>query len=86
MSITIYSQPRCVQCTATYRWADGLGLEYEVIDVTKDDAALDAVKALGYLAAPVVIVRDAADAIIEHWAGFQPDALDRLAASALVAA
>lgn len=86
MSITIYSRPACVQCTATYRWADGLGLSYKVINVSEDAAALDTVKALGYLAAPVVVVRDAADAIIEHWAGFRPDALDRLAASALVAA
>lgn len=86
MSITVYSQPACVQCTATYRWLDRHGLAYEVIDVTADAAALTAVKALGCLRAPVVIVRDADGAVTDHWSGFDPDRIDDLAARALVAA
>lgn len=85
-STTIYSQPACVQCNATYRWADGLGLDYEVIDLTRDAESLDAVKELGYLQAPVVIVRDSDGNTVEHWSGFRPDRLDSLAATALVAA
>ena len=30
MTITIYSQPSCVQCPATYKALDKLGLDYEV--------------------------------------------------------
>ncbi len=86
MSITVYSQPACVQCNATYRWLDRHGLAYEVIDVTADAAAFAAVKALGYLRAPVVIVRDADGTVAAHWSGFDPDRIDDLAARALVAA
>ena len=32
MTITIYSQPSCVQCTATYKALDKLGLDYDVVD------------------------------------------------------
>lgn len=39
-----------------------------------DDAALDAIKGLGYLTVPVVLVQDGDAA--EHWGGFQ---LDRIA-------
>lgn len=85
-TVTVYSQPACVQCNATYRWLDRHGLDYEVIDVTGDAAALAAVRALGYLRAPVVIVRDAEGTATDHWSGFQPDRIDDLAARALVAA
>ena len=39
-----------------------------------NDAALDAIKGLGYLTVPVVLVQDGHAA--EHWGGFQ---LDRIA-------
>ncbi|MCS4277407.1 MULTISPECIES: glutaredoxin-like protein NrdH [Mycetocola] len=74
MTITVYTKPSCVQCTATYRALDSKGLEYEVLDVSADENALEAVKALGYLQAPVVIADD------EHWSGFRPDKIEELAA------
>ena len=74
MSITVYTKPACVQCNATYRALDNKGIEYEVLDVTADDAALETVKALGYLQAPVVIADD------DHWSGFRPDKIAGLAA------
>ena len=73
-SITVYSKPNCVQCDATYRALNKHGLEYEVIDITQDEEALQTVKALGYQQAPVVFVNG------DHWSGFRPDkikALDR---------
>ncbi|RLP77553.1 glutaredoxin-like protein NrdH [Mycetocola tolaasinivorans] len=74
MTITVYTKPSCVQCTATYRALDSKGLEYKVLDVSADENALEAVKALGYLQAPVVIADD------EHWSGFRPDKIEELAA------
>lgn len=71
--ITVYSKPACVQCTATYKDLTNRGLEFEVIDVTEDDAALAKVKGLGYLGAPVVITDD------DHWAGYRPDKIAPLA-------
>ena len=73
MSITVYTKPACVQCTATYRALDSKGIEYEVLDLSQDPAALEQVKALGYLQAPVVITDE------DHWSGFRPDKIDELA-------
>lgn len=72
MSITVYSKPNCVQCKATYRVLDRQGLEYEVIDMSQDESALEFVKGLGHLAAPVVVVGD------EHWSGYRPDRVRQL--------
>ncbi|MDO4909641.1 MAG: glutaredoxin-like protein NrdH [Corynebacterium sp.] len=76
MSITVYSKPACVQCTATKKALDRAGLEYEVVDISMDDEARDYVLALGYLQAPVVVVDD------EHWSGFRPERIRNLAAHA----
>lgn len=74
MTVTVYTKPSCVQCTATYRALNAKGIEFEIFDVSVDDKALQTVKDLGYLQAPVVIVDD------EHWSGFRPDKIDELAA------
>ncbi|NHI16248.1 glutaredoxin-like protein NrdH [Microbacterium excoecariae] len=74
MAITVYSKPSCVQCNATYRALDAKGIEYQVTDVSEDAAALEQVKSLGYLQAPVVVADE------EHWSGFRPDKIDELAA------
>ncbi len=74
MAITVYSQKSCVQCTATYRALDDKGIDYEIADVSQDPAALEMVKELGYLQAPVVITDE------DHWSGFRPDKIDELAA------
>ena len=73
MAITVYTKPSCVQCTATYRALDNKGLEYEILDLSVDETALEAVKALGYLQAPVVITDE------DHWSGFRPDKINELA-------
>lgn len=75
MTITIYSKPACVQCTATYRALDNEGLDYTIVDLTQDPGAHDYVRALGYLQAPVVVAGD------DHWAGFRPDRIKALTAA-----
>lgn len=80
MDITVYSKPMCVQCDATKRAMDRAGLAYSVVDVTEDADALARVKSLGYMQAPVVITAD------DHWAGFRPDKIKAIAASAATAA
>ncbi len=77
--ITVYSKPSCVQCTATYRALDKLGLDYEVIDLAEDEAALLEVMALGYQQVPVVVDGE------EHWAGFRPDRIQAAAQRVRVA-
>ncbi len=76
MSITVYSTPGCVQCTATYRALDKAGLAYAVVDVAADPAARAYVSdELGYTRAPVVVVDDH-----DHWSGYRPDQITRVAA------
>ncbi|MDF3606405.1 glutaredoxin-like protein NrdH [Paracoccus sp. DMF-8] len=72
MTITVYSKPACVQCTATTRALEARGLNYELIDLTQDDSAMELVTQLGYRQAPVVIAGEA------HWAGFRPDLIGSL--------
>lgn len=79
MTITVYSKPSCVQCTATYRALDRAGLSYHVVDLSADERALSQVMELGYQQAPVVFADD------EHWAGFRPDRIKATAARAQAA-
>lgn len=72
MTITVYSKPSCVQCTATTRALDARGLPYQLVDLSKDADAMAHVQQLGYRQAPVVIAGD------DHWAGFRPDMIGRL--------
>lgn len=71
--ITIFSTPSCIQCTATKREMDRKGIDYDMVDLTKDEAAYNRVKDLGYNSAPVVIAGE------DHWSGFRPDKIGALA-------
>lgn len=72
MTITVYSKPACVQCTATTRALDRQGIDYTVVDVSADAAAYELVQGLGYRQVPVVIAGEV------HWAGFRPDMIGNL--------
>ena len=74
MTVTVYSKPACVQCTATTRALDAKGIAYTLVDLTQDAAAMAQVLAMGYRQAPVVIAGE------QHWTGFRPDMIGRLAA------
>lgn len=67
MTTTVYTKPACVQCSATIRALDRTGADYQTIDVSQDAAALEHVRELGYMQAPVVETQT------DHWSGFQPD-------------
>lgn len=79
MAITVYSKPDCVQCKMTYRALDSAGIAFTVIDMMEDADALARVKALGFMAAPVVVTE--ADA----WGGFRPDKIKELKALLIAA-
>lgn len=73
-TVTVYSKPACVQCTATKRALDSKSIRYEEIDLTTSDAALEYVtEDLGYSQAPVVVADDH-----NHWSGFRPDLISTL--------
>lgn len=76
MKITVYTLPSCVQCTQTKNWLDRKGAEYDTVDLSRDPQAAAAVRALGYMQAPVVVVNDDGDTGNEkHWFGLRPDLL-----------
>lgn len=79
--VTVYSKPACVQCNATIRALEKKGISYRVVDVASDADALERVRALGYMQAPVVITSDN-----DHWSGFRPDKIQELAQAAGIAA
>jgi glutaredoxin-like protein NrdH len=74
MTVTVYTTPTCVQCESTKKLMDKNGIEYSVVDLTQDDAAMAMVRGLGYASAPVVVAGDS------HWSGFRPDKISSLAA------
>ena len=79
-TVTVYTKPACVQCTATLKALKRQGIAYEKVDITIDDEARDYVMALGYTQAPTVI------AGAEHWSGFRPDRINALTQTAAVTA
>ena len=71
-SVTLYSKPGCVQCRATQRMFDKEGVYYNYVDLSESPEALKRIKALGYLAAPVVYVDEDT-----HWSGHQPQLIEK---------
>lgn len=73
--VTLLSLPNCVQCTMTKRVMKDIGVVYQEVDMSRDEAALEKARSLGHLSAPVVIAPDG-----RHWSGFIPEAIRSLAA------
>lgn len=71
--VTLYTKSGCVQCTATSRRFDAKGVEYRTVNMTEDGDALEKVKSLGHMSAPVVVTADGTS-----WSGFRPDLIDTL--------
>ena len=78
--VTVYGKPACVMCNATNMKLQRLGLEYKYTDVSIDAEALEFTKSLGYMQAPVLVIRDQDGGIADTWSGFNPDKLNALAA------
>lgn len=78
MTIEMYSKDNCRQCDMSVKKLDKLGLDYSKSNVSHDEDALTFVKNLGYLAAPVFVVKDEAGEIVKHWSGFRPDEIESL--------
>jgi glutaredoxin-like protein NrdH len=72
MTVTVYTKPSCVQCDATKRTLDKIGVGYTAIDVTQDEEAFDMLVEKGFKAMPVVNAGD------DWWSGFNPEKLNGL--------
>jgi glutaredoxin-like protein NrdH len=72
MTVTVYSKPNCVQCTATKTYLTNKGIDFNTVDITQDLDSFDLVVSKGFMSAPVVNAGE------EWWSGFQPDKLDTI--------
>lgn len=50
--LTVYSKPNCPHCELAKSWLDSNKIEYEVIDVTQDDSALNMIREAGHKSVP----------------------------------
>jgi glutaredoxin-like protein NrdH len=72
--ITVYTKPNCSACDATKRALDKEGIDYGLIDVTLNQAAMDKLNSLGVKEMPYV---DAGE--LGTWTGFRYADIKRVA-------
>ena len=72
MTTTIYTRPACVHCDATKKALTARGIGFETVDLSQDAAALERLRAQGFMSAPVVVTED------DAWSGFRPDKIMEL--------
>lgn len=76
--ITVYTTgPACARCTLTKNVLTTKGIDFVEVNIREnEDARSYVVDELGYTEAPVVVVTDE-----DHWSGFRPDHIDRVASN-----
>lgn len=81
LTITVYTTgPGCGRCLVTKRALDKEGITYREVNIRENPAAREYVtEELGYSEAPVCVVEDGAGE--DHWSGFRPDEIARVAAA-----
>lgn len=74
--IIVYSKPGCIQCVSTVKRLESRGLtkgvDFDYVDVTKDEAAYTAATSTGFQSMPIVVSGS------DKWSGFNPDRLDAI--------
>ena len=79
VDVTVYSKSGCVQCTATTKKLDQLGVPYSYVDIEQDETLAETVKSWGFFQAPVVEVYDKQDRTLHRFSGYVPSELKKLA-------
>lgn len=83
MTVLVYSRPGCVQCDMTKRRLKALAVDFEEIDVdTSEKLAVEARDLAAQFGLPtqLPVVQVTYNGEVEAWGGFQPAAIDRIAA------
>ena len=70
--IIVYGKPACPACDGTQRMLKMKALPYIYLNLEADPAKAEEFKAAGYLAAPVVEVRQGGE-VVETWSGYRHD-------------
>jgi glutaredoxin-like protein NrdH len=74
MTVTVYSNPNCVQCEQTKKYLTSKGVEFEAKMIADSPEVLPIIEENKYTSAPVVVTDTGLS-----WSGFR---LDKLAALA----
>ena len=71
MTVTVYTNPNCVQCEMTKKFLDKEGIEYTVENLQSDENYDKLVEFVnqGFKSAPIVVTDT------ETWSGYKPDKL-----------
>lgn len=73
VTVFTYTQQFCAACVRTKKALDRMGITYEEKSIEEQDAAtMEALKAQGFMAAPVVVTSSGS------WAGYRPDKIEEL--------
>ena len=77
--ITVYSLPAavCVKCRATEISMRRKGIDAVKVLVNEDPDAMNFIKSLGYVEAPVVVVTEG-DEVVDSWSGFSEEKIAKL--------
>lgn len=70
--VILYSQPGCGPCVGVESYLKRSEIPYVKADITRDPAALDRVKELGYTGTPVIEHPEG------HFKGYDPEKLDSI--------
>lgn len=73
IKVTVWTNPNCVQCDATKKQFDKLGIKYEEQSLVDNPVALDLFKTQGFTSAPIVTTDT------KTWSGFRLDKIKSLA-------
>lgn len=73
-SVTVYSTPKCGQCSMTYKALERAKVDYEVVDLSQDAEMMQKLRDMGFKQVPVVMAGE------DVWNGFRPDKISALAA------
>lgn len=71
--IKVYSKPNCGNCEDTKNLFTELGVDYDVIDISKDPTALAFLKSQGFREMPVVMTED------DKWSGLKKNKIKAVA-------
>lgn len=75
MTVIVYTKPNCVQCGASTRKMEELGVEYEPRPLAEHPEGLEVAREHGISSAPVIV----ADGQV--WGGYKPEEIERYARS-----
>lgn len=84
-TVTLWSKPSCVQCTATKRKLTQLGVPFDELDLTEPEHADQLAgfkEAYGFASAPIVeldnLTLEDGGREVRVWSGFRPDLLEQI--------